>query len=658
MLRIGAALKSEINKRWGDNVGVDPNVFRAEQPNYLAPTHAKLIHLNGALLVADEWLARPDAINLDKNSRTIEQRVLETAKSDPVYRKLEEEGMIIGPNKKQGSFNCSCPFEEEHSEKTADSSTVYFLPNFNGYAKGNFHCLHAHCADRTLNEFIEKLGLNPELVRREQILGFPPLSEEEQRKANLEKFSKIGKENPLGIPVQRIMRLKEMLDELVLVADGSRVAYVSNPNFSLSLQEFKIFSGGSFDVIDGKRGGERKQYRLDVWKDHPERLTVETVTFAPGQSAVCMSPDNRKALNLWIKINRNPPENWEDFANSFEAHVAYLIPILSERKRFLDWLAHLEQRPGELPTTHYLLVTKQTGIGRNWLAGALAHTYPGYAALGFDLSGSLRSGFNGQLGGKLLAVVDELHEGGPKSASKPQAEKLKSMLTETTRMINPKFGRQRTEFNCCRFLMFSNHEAALPLADNDRRVIVIQNPAERQSKEYYEQLYQMIEKPGFGDAIGYWLSQRDISSFKYGDVAPINDAKLRVIRAGRSEIEQTIRDIAEQWPSDCISGSSLLDAVRSTLGEHVRSTQGAAVDAGLLKLGRHKVGGQALNIWALRNVDKWRKAEGTEIAAEVIKGEPLSNLQIPSVQKSVQPENILIVQPREKRCSILMEELL
>ncbi|NBR14493.1 MAG: hypothetical protein EBU01_07910, partial [Crocinitomicaceae bacterium] len=136
MSRIGGALKSEINNKWGDKIAVDDSVFRAEQPNFLAPTHAKLIYLNGALLVADEWLARPDAISPEKSRRTVEQRVLEATKNDPVYRRLDEEGMIISPHKDEGVFNCRCPFEEEHSEHTSDSATVYYLPNFKGYPHG------------------------------------------------------------------------------------------------------------------------------------------------------------------------------------------------------------------------------------------------------------------------------------------------------------------------------------------------------------------------------------------------------------------------------------------------------------------------------------------------------------------------------------------
>src|SRR5581483_237452 len=105
------------------------------------------------------------------------------------------------------------------------------------------------------------------------------------------------------------------------------------------------------------------------------------------------------------------------------------------------------------------------------------------------------------------------HEGGPGASTNLMSEKLKSLLVTPERLINPKFGRKHWEFNACRFLMFSNHVAALPLANNDRRVIVIANPTERKPAEYYSHLYTLLDQDGFGDAIAEVFRQRDISSF-------------------------------------------------------------------------------------------------------------------------------------------------
>lgn len=71
-----------------------------------------------------------------------------------------------------------------------------------------------------------------------------------------------------------------------------------------------------------------------------------------------------------------------------------------------------------------------------------------------------------------------------------KAESLKSALTSETRHINKKYGLQTVEKNCTRFLMCSNHHDALPFDNGDRRIIVVENPTEKRTKEYFDMLYR------------------------------------------------------------------------------------------------------------------------------------------------------------------------
>jgi hypothetical protein len=437
-----------------------------------------------------------------------------------------------------------------------------------------------------------------------------------------ERSMRIGREGEHQIPTQRVMTGTEMLEELVFIADGSRVAFLHEPRFAVPFGDFKNLTAASADKVKAVKGPARKVLRAALWLESPDRKTVRAQTFAPGAAPICDSPDGDVSLNLWRPRKEAAPGNWAELVVPFFDHVAYLVPNPAERERFLDWLAHIEQQPGVLPHSHYLLVAKQTGIGRNWLAYALARCFAGYTALGFDLAESLRTGFNGALSQRLLAVVDELHEGGPGAATRAGAEKLKSLLTESTRRINPKYGRQHTEFNACRFLMLSNHEDALPLAENDRRVVVVENPGERRSPDYYAGLYRLLEAPGFGAALGAAFRARDISSFNPGEIAPMNAAKARTIRAGRSEMEAAIRSLAAEWPAECITSSELQLNVQLALGGRIGSTQGTCVAAGLVKYeARVKVAGVASHVWILRNAGKWSGSRPAAVAAEVLRGE-------------------------------------
>lgn len=193
-----------------------------------------------------------------------------------------------------------------------------------------------------------------------------------------------------------------------------------------------------------------------------------------------------------------------------------------------------------LPHTHYLMVASQTGIGRNWLTSLLARVWAGATRLGFDLVGAMQSGFNGALSRRLLVIVDELKAADTSYGTASHAQQLKTMLTVEHRGINPKFGRQHIEFNCARWLMLSQHYDALPLERADRRVIVITNPTERRSTDYYAAAYARLDDADFVQAVGHWLAARDIRGFNPSEPAPLTASKAKAIDACVSDLERAL----------------------------------------------------------------------------------------------------------------------
>lgn len=61
-----------------------------------------------------------------------------------------------GPQKQA---HIECPFKNEHTTDSGESATSYFPAGTKGYEQGHFVCLHAHCARRTDEEFLDALGL-------------------------------------------------------------------------------------------------------------------------------------------------------------------------------------------------------------------------------------------------------------------------------------------------------------------------------------------------------------------------------------------------------------------------------------------------------------------------------------------------------------------
>jgi predicted P-loop ATPase len=57
-----------------------------------------------------------------------------------------------------GELFVQCPFEEEHTSDTGESSTAYFPAGTGGFERGHWKCLHAHCDARSDDDFDIKTG--------------------------------------------------------------------------------------------------------------------------------------------------------------------------------------------------------------------------------------------------------------------------------------------------------------------------------------------------------------------------------------------------------------------------------------------------------------------------------------------------------------------
>ncbi|MEE1878122.1 DUF5906 domain-containing protein [Altererythrobacter litoralis] len=350
------------------------------------------------------------------------------------------------------------------------------------------------------------------------------------------------------------MSLKDMLGRLVFVADGSLILDRVEPNCILAKADYRNFLLASKELVEAGDSTKKVQ-GFDLWMKHPDRITLSTVTFRAGADEFTQDPKGCASYNRWRPIDRPaPPAEWSSIAQPFFDHVRWLFG--SEAESFLDWLAHIEQRPGELPHYGWLHVATNHGMGRNWIASVLHGVWPANVATNYNLSETLKNGFNGALSGKILAVVDEIDEGNSGKAYQ-HAQTLKKMVTEETRLINPKFGRQSVEWNSCRWLVFSNKLSALPLEDGDRRFWVVTTDEEPKSPEYYVDLYRLKVDPEFIASVAHALRMREIGGFNPGQRPPLSAAKKAVLARSRTEFENILMEVAEKWPVDLVTSAEL-----------------------------------------------------------------------------------------------------
>ncbi len=442
----------------------------------------------------------------------------------------------------------------------------------------------------------------------------------------------------VALPRAELMDLEFMLQRFAYWADKDQVIDLLNPWRVFTVQGFKNFTAASSRIIVGPRGGESRVPIARDWLEHDARVQVEGFAFAPGKPRVCADVNGRPAVNRW-----NPPgiasctlpADWRQRAQVFAAHLDYLLPDPVERDYVRCWLAHRIQRPGDLPGWHVLLVAEGTqGTGRNWLARMLKAMLGPYVIEGLNLHRILDGGFNAELEQAIVAVVDEIREGGQEHWR--HAEALKSFLTEKTRTINQKYRPTYEVANCCGVLMFSNHLDALPLNEEDRRHYAARCTTTPRGADYFDRIYAALHDLDTLRSIYEHLMRMDIRDFPIAGRAPASTTKAQVIEHGRSDEEIELRRLIREWPSDVMRSAmlrALLQRHRDAdllFGEE-RHRSDQISTAYLRKLYRVcrvatwkqqvTIEGKLVRVVVLRNHERWKHAEDADVAAEVVRGE-------------------------------------
>lgn len=355
-----------------------------------------------------------------------------------------------------------------------------------------------------------------------------------------------------------ILTLEQATSDMVFIGNGSMIVSRRSKRMRSKADALNEWAASKHTIDTGKLDKWGAPATKDVpviaaWLSSNDRRGADVLAWVPGAPEFCAAPERQqagdRAFNLWTQpIMMDPPDDWHERAGLFVQHVAYLVPIEAERTRFMQWLGHLFQHPGVLPHTAYLMFTPKTGTGRGTLASILTRALRGYVAANVS-SDTLFGNFNGRLSMKLFATVDEIREGNSRERHSKE-QQLRSKITEEYREINPKYGVRSVEKNCCRWLMFSNHADALPFDNTDRRIIVIENPSQCASAEWYGALHDAMDDPRFIASVQRYLSTLDLTGFNPHEHAPMNAAKTKALAALTTDAESSVTQFAQEWPGE------------------------------------------------------------------------------------------------------------
>lgn len=261
----------------------------------------------------------------------------------------------------------------------------------------------------------------------------------------------------------------------------------------------------SFVTLYENRETRRNGEMVDIataWLKHPQRRQFRGIAFAPGMDL------GADVFNLWegFGVDGEPKGSCRlflDFVRDIvcgecEETYAYVW----------GWMAHLFQRPAELPGTALVLRGLQ-GTGKNTFAETLGYLVNPAHFVSLTNMDHLTGKFSAHRAGALLLFANEASWGGDRQSEGT----LKALVTDTDTLMEEKHRNATKVRNFARLIVATNRDWPVPRDEDDRRFIVLEVSAKRkESGEYFAAIKEELESGGY-ETLMHQLLTADIEGW-------------------------------------------------------------------------------------------------------------------------------------------------
>lgn len=309
---------------------------------------------------------------------------------------------------------------------------------------------------------------------------------------------------------------------------------------------------------------------LDIMRIENDQF-VEGSTWWPGRPKIirdwfidkdgAYESAGRRSFNQY----RAPPQMAGEagLAVPWLKHVAKLWPVEDERNFFLDYCAHMVQRPHEKCNAAVVLAGTQ-GIGKD------AALVPIKAAVGVwnskevdpdDLFSAYRPWLQ-----TLMLTINEVRTSKDEFHASSMYNILKPLIAAPpdTLPLNDKYAKLRYVINVLRVFITTNEPQAMFIPDEDRRMFVLHSylPYKWHEVEgdplYFVRFFDWLEAGGTGH-VAAWLRWRDISRFSAKAPPPRTTGWDAVAGTWEAPDDCVARALERLGRPDVLFGQELID---------------------------------------------------------------------------------------------------
>ena len=242
-----------------------------------------------------------------------------------------------------------------------------------------------------------------------------------------------------------------------------------------------------------------------IWNTQVSIKSYSTIDFLPPPR-VCKS----YTLNTYTGLKASRIKSGSADFSMFMTHLDILTGHDGAGTEYmLNYLAHLIQRPGEMPRVALVFQSEQ-GVGKNLFFENFAKYMLGEEYLLQTAEMEKITGRFPMISNKLMVIMDETS--GKDSFS--NSDKIKNLITADTLPFERKGVDGIVINNCGRYLFFSNNLIPVKIENSDRRFVVFKCANDVQNnKEYFDKLLELFKNDCAIKSFYEFLSKRDISNW-------------------------------------------------------------------------------------------------------------------------------------------------
>lgn len=267
------------------------------------------------------------------------------------------------------------------------------------------------------------------------------------------------------------------------------------------------------------------------------RHRYDGITFNP-------KPSNNKLYNLFKGFKTKDIVDYKE--SSVKPFLDYIHEVIANGDKaiaqyVIKWLAHLVQKPEELPRVALVLLGGQ-GTGKGTFFDIISQFFYKSNTLRISNSNHLTGQFSGHLADKILVLADEVTWGGYRKDDGI----LKTIITEKYRTLENKYQMPVEVSNYVRLVINSNSDWVVRVEKDDRRYVVCNvSNKYQQNKSYFSKLHDFYQKEENLNHLYTFLNLVDISDFDITGERPTTEAYIDQKKLGWTGIESFVYSIIE-----------------------------------------------------------------------------------------------------------------